>query len=100
MVDLTTKTVPRRPRPEVARYAADPDNAPRWYVNVDSVEWKTPRPLALGSRVGFTARFMGRRLEYTYSITEYEPERRLVMSTAEGPFPMETTYTWEDGGPD
>jgi uncharacterized protein YndB with AHSA1/START domain len=94
-VDVLTETTIRRPRDEVARFAADPDNAPTWYVNIDAAEWRTPRPLAVGSRITFVARFLGRRLEYTYEILAYEPGRRLVMRTAEGPFPMETTYTWE-----
>jgi hypothetical protein len=50
--------------------------------------------------MAFVARFLGRRLAYTYEIVEYVPGQRLVMRTAEGPFPMETTYTWRADGPD
>jgi uncharacterized membrane protein len=97
-VDVQTAIVIDRPRDRVAAYAGDPSNAPTWYVNIDSVEWQTPPPLALGSRVAFVARFLGRRLAYSYEIVDLVPGERLVMRTAEGPFPMETTYTWEPVG--
>lgn len=87
-----------RPVEVVASYAADPTNAPEWYANIESVEWETEPPVAVGSKVAFVARFLGRRLAYTYEVTELVPGERLVMRTAEGPFPMETTYTWASDG--
>jgi uncharacterized protein YndB with AHSA1/START domain len=94
-VDVLSEVLIDRPCDQVAAYAADPSHAPDWYVNIDSVEWRTEPPMRVGSRVAFVARFLGRRLEYTYEIIELDPGHRLVMRTAEGPFPMETTYTWQ-----
>jgi hypothetical protein len=99
-VDVVTNVVINRPRDVVAAYAADPGNAPQWYMNIKSVEWKTPPPPRVGSEVAFVAQFLGRRLAYTYEIAELVPGERLRMRTAEGPFPMETTYTWESVGAD
>jgi hypothetical protein len=99
-VDVLTEVVIRRPLAEVADYAIDPGNAPEWYSNIVRVEWETPGPLDVGSRLAFMARFLGRTLAYTYEIVELVPRERLVMRTAEGPFPMETTYTWTAEGPD
>lgn len=98
-VDVETSIVIRRLIEVVATYAADPSNAPSWYANIESVTQETDPPLAVGSRMEFVARFLGRRLVYTYEITELQPGRRLVMRTAEGPFPMETTYAWNSPEP-
>jgi uncharacterized protein YndB with AHSA1/START domain len=93
-VDVLTEVVIARPRSAVADYAADPSSAPHWYANNESVTWRTPPPIAVGSRMDFVAHFLGRRLAYTYEVTELVAGERLVMRTAQGPFPMDTTYTW------
>lgn len=97
-VDVHSEITIRRPVAVVAAYAADPSNAPEWYDNIRSVAWRTDPPLRVGSRVAFSAQFLGRRLEYTYEITDYVPGERLTMRTAQGPFPMETNYQWEAFG--
>lgn len=93
-LDVVTERIIARPLETVAAFAADPDNVPRWYSAISSVEWRTPRPLAVGSRIAFVAHFLGRRLAYTYEVAEWTPGVRFVMRTSEGPFPMETTYAW------
>jgi len=97
-VDVLTSISVECPVETVAGYAADPANAPEWYVKIQSVEWKTEPPLRVGTRLEFVAHFLGRRLRYTYEVTEFVPQQRLVMRTADGPFPMETTYRWLEAG--
>ncbi len=95
MVDVITEIVIRSSLEKVSEYAANPDNAPKWYVNIDSAEWQTQKPMTIGSRIAFKAQFLRRELAYVYEIAEFIPGQKLVMRTANGPFPMETTYTWD-----
>ena len=94
-VDVTSTIDIDRPLHEVSGFSADPDNVKKWYKNIHSVEWITEKPATVGTRVAFVARFLGKELSYTYEIVDFIPQQRLTMRTAEGPFPMETTYTWE-----
>lgn len=98
-VDVETSIVIARPKSEVAAYAGNPENAPEWYANIRSIEWESPPPMRVGSKLAFVAKFLGRRLAYTYEVAEFIPGERLVMRTAEGPFPIETTYVWSSNGP-
>lgn len=95
-VDVTTEIVIQQPRSVVADFVADPDNATAWYRNIKSVEWRSAKPAVVGSRIAFVARFLGRTLRYVYEVRESVAGERFVMSTADGPFAMETTYTWRD----
>jgi uncharacterized membrane protein len=97
-VDVTSDIIIKRPADVVAAYAADPSNAPAWYVNIRSAEWRIGPPLRPGAEIRFTATFLGRRLTYTYRVAEFTPGERLVMRSSEGPFPMETTYGWQPAG--
>ena len=97
-IDVTVTIEIDRPRAEVAAYACDPDNDTSWYVNIKEVRWLTDKPAGVGTRVARVAHFLGRKLEYTYIVDELVPGARLVMRAEDGPFPMTTTYTWEDSG--
>ena len=95
MVDVEVAIQINRPLAEVADFAADPDNVRQWYKKIHTVAWQTARPVRLGTQVAFVARFLGRELSYIYEVVEYQPHERMVMRTAEGPFPMETHYSWQ-----
>lgn len=98
MIDVKCEIVIQRPRATVAGFAADPENAPAWYANIGSARHRGGPQLGVGTLVDFGARFLGRELNYTYEFIQWEQGRMLVMRTAQGPFPMQTTYTWSDEG--
>lgn len=52
-VDVSTDIVIDGPPSKVSTYAANPDNVPCWYANIQSVEWRTEPSLAVGSRIAF-----------------------------------------------
>ena len=76
----------------VAAYVCDP-NARAWHKNIESFEWKT-EPQASRVQGGIRWPLPQTTTRLHHEITEYVPSVRLVMKTAQGPFPMETTYTF------
>jgi hypothetical protein len=90
-------TIPLAPS-QVAAFACDPENVVSWYANIKSMEWVGQPGLRVGAEMDFVAHFLGRRISYRYRIREWVLDRRLVMSTSQGPFPMETVYSFEPEG--
>lgn len=91
-VDVTTEIEIARPRGDVSAFAADPANATAWYENIESVEWKSDPPLAVGSRSS-PASWAGASSTRDRRVRAWPVPRR---ATADGPFTLETTYTWAD----
>lgn len=98
-MDVTVRTVFEAPRSLVAEVSGDPSQAWRWFSTIRSVRWHGEPAVTEGAVVDLVSRFLGRELAYTYRIVDLVPGERLVMRTEEGPFPMETTFTWWDEEP-
>lgn len=94
----TSIQIDRSPE-EVAAFATDPEKAPKWYVNIQAATWRSEKPIRPGSLFDFKASFLGKKLSYTYEVIEYVPAEKMIMRTAQGPFPMETEYLFERIGP-
>lgn len=75
-VDVLTEIEIKRPREEVSAFAADRANATAWYTNIKTVERETTPPAVVGSRIRFSAQFLGRILDYTYEARELRAMRR------------------------
>jgi hypothetical protein len=94
VIDVSSHIQIRRPRDEVGAYALNLDNADKWVANLSSLEWITPPPLAVRSRISLVTELFGHRLKAAYEIVSLAPAERLVMR-AERPFPIEVRYTLE-----
>ncbi len=97
-VDVTTTIVIERPIGVVSDFSGDPANAPEWHRRIASADWQTEPPITLGSQITFRARFMGKDLMYTYEVVEFSPGEQVAMRTVQGPFPINTIYTWRPVG--
>jgi hypothetical protein len=80
--DVQSAIVINRPVSEVSRHAADPDDAPLWYVNIKFGRMGDAASSGGGLRVAFVAPFLGRRLPSTYELVEFIPGIRMVTSSA------------------
>ena len=97
-VDVQSEIIIDQPPSRVATYAANPDNAPDWTALVDAVQWLTPRPLTLGTKVLIVDRSSGRPVEHTAEVVALEIGERLVMRSEDAPVSQETIYRWEPAG--
>jgi Polyketide cyclase / dehydrase and lipid transport len=80
-----------RPVAEVAAFAGDPSNAPRWYANIASVSWQTTPPVSVARGWTSWRTSWGAHSPTPTRSSKFDPNRRLVMRTADGLFPMVTT---------
>jgi uncharacterized protein YndB with AHSA1/START domain len=81
---------------EVFNYMADPTKWPEWNSIVEESR-PSETPLRVGTKIHQRAKFLGRKIESTFEVLEYEPNKRLVNQTSD-PFLTKITSTFEPEG--
>lgn len=82
-----------RPPDEVFAFSTDPANAPQWQSS--ALEASVDGQLQAGATGREVRKFLGRRLESTMRVEEYEPPRRFALQVTSGPVPFHVQQTVE-----
>ncbi len=87
-----------RPVEEVFAYVTEIENTPQWSTGWVEVKQTSPGPMAEGATFRTVGKFLGQRIEQTYELTEFEPQRRFAARSTSGPIPTRWEYTFEPSG--
>jgi uncharacterized protein YndB with AHSA1/START domain len=91
MPTIETSTVIARPVTEVWDFISDPTNHSVWDAAQLGTVQLTDGPVGVGTRWQGATRVLGKRFEWTFEFTEYEPYRRRVTTSVAGTRPSFTT---------
>jgi uncharacterized protein YndB with AHSA1/START domain len=100
MARAEASVVINRPVEEVFEFVTNPKNVLLWHSSTLESEQTSEGPMGVGTTVRSVGQFMGRRMEMTAEVTEYEPNRKIKYKGASGPRSVEASYTFEpvEGG--
>jgi len=100
MARAEASIVINRPVEDVWEYVEDPANAPEWHSGVLESEKISQGPTGVGTTYRAVIMFLGRRLEGTLEVTEYELHKRVRTKMTMGPLSFEETRIFEpvEGG--
>ena len=94
----TCTVVIDRPVAEVFAYVSDVARLPEWVAAIVDARPTSAEPIGRGSTFTNVVRALGRRVEIVQEVTEYEPQRRVVLRSVSGPLPSTLTQTFEPAG--
>ncbi len=89
-----------RPIEEVFAFTTDPNNESLWQSTSLETEQMTEGEVDVGTTFRNTSKFLGRRIESTYEVTENDPPHKQCVRVTSGPLPGSGCYLYEpaDGG--
>jgi uncharacterized membrane protein len=94
-VTLEHEVVIRRPLGEVFDFVSDSEHLPAWMAGVKRVSRSSPGPIGVGTTYRVLAKMLGRRVESTYEVTAYEPDKLVALRMTSPLFGFEETYRFE-----
>ena len=85
----------QRPPEDVFAFTTAPENDRLWSSTAVERRVESDGPIRVGTRIKAVDKFLGRRIESTFEVTEHEPNRRSAIKFVSGPVRAEGTYTYE-----
>ena len=82
------------PVEKVFEYSTNNDNDPAWMEEVVKVQKTSDGPIGVGSTFINYVEFLGRNIEDSHEIVEYEPNKRMTIVQKTGPVPFKATYLY------
>ncbi|NIS83498.1 MAG: hypothetical protein GTO14_25620 [Anaerolineales bacterium] len=95
MIKIEHSVVINRPVEEVFAFLEDSQNDPKWQAGVLEVEQTSEGAIEVGTTFREVRKFLGRRLESTYEISEYELNKKFAFKATSGPIPYSISTTFE-----
>jgi uncharacterized membrane protein len=87
-----------RPVEEVFPYLSDPRNAPEWQSGLREVRCTPDGPVGVGTAVETVRQILGQRIVSGYTISAYEPGRRVCVASVGGPVSFSASVLFEPHG--
>ena len=95
MTKVEKSIVVNQPIEKVFAYITNPRNNPKWQPDILDSQVSPDEPTHVGTRVTDVRTLLGRRLELTTEVVEFEPNRLLHVKSTSGPIPFRGYITFE-----
>ncbi len=93
---IEVSAVINRPIEEVFAYVSDMTNHTRWNSELVELKKTSEGPVGVGTTYTSEIKLLGRRLEGTFEILEYEPSHKIALKTSAGPISIVSdVFTFE-----
>ena len=95
MIKINKSAVIDRPLEEVFAYVTDIENMSVWSSELEKA-WKISEgSMGKGTTLGSKVKLLGRQIENTLEVTEYEPNRKWFLKPTSGPISAEMEFHFE-----
>lgn len=98
MIKIENNVQINRPVEEVFAFVSSIDNLPLWAGPVTEAKQISDGPIGVGTIQKQSAQFLGRQVETTQEVTEYELNKKFSTKSTSGTLPLEIQYTFEPFG--
>lgn len=92
MTNFESSVVIRRPIDQVFAFVTNQQNTLQWQNGLVDIKQTPASSIGVGTQVTEVRKFLGREMQGTLEVTEYEPNQRFTKKMTNGPFPLEYSY--------